>query len=114
MVLSSIVQFIAFFKEQPVLDFFDIPDSEKPSIVVVLCRNENQRTVVDSSYFKNTKEPTIYLYNIFSLSDGGRLFHPSVLSSVPLSIHSTSSSWKKKMMEKDDDESSSSKLKFSN
>ncbi len=34
---------------------------KKPSIVVILRKNENQRTVVDSSYFKNTKESTIVM-----------------------------------------------------
>jgi hypothetical protein len=72
-------------------------------------------------YIKNPLKETkilqeiIYLYNILSLSGGGRPFHPSVLSSILLSIHSTSSSPKKKMMEEEeDDESDSSKLKISN
>jgi hypothetical protein len=42
---------------------------------------------------------TIYLYNILSLSGGRRPFHPSILSSVPSSIHPSSSSRKKKMMD---------------
>jgi hypothetical protein len=37
----------------------------------------------------------VYIYNIL----GGRPFHPSVLSSVPSSIHPSSSTLKKKMME---------------
>jgi hypothetical protein len=43
---------------------------------------------------------SIFIYNILSLSGGGRLFHPSVLSS----IHPSSSSLKKKMMEEEEEE----------
>jgi hypothetical protein len=42
----------------------------------------------------------IFLYNILSLSGGGRPFHPS----VPSSIHPSSSSRKKKMMEEEEEE----------
>jgi hypothetical protein len=40
------------------------------------------------------------MYNILSLSDGGRPFHPSILSS----IHPSSSSRKKKMMEEEEND----------
>jgi len=46
----------------------------------------------------------IFIYNILSLSGGGRPFYPSVPTSVPSSIHPSSSSRKKKMMEEDDDD----------
>jgi len=42
----------------------------------------------------------IFLYNILSLSGGGRPFHPS----VPSSIHPSSSSRKKKMMEEEEED----------
>ncbi len=42
----------------------------------------------------------IFIYNILSLSGGGRPFHPS----VPSSIHPSSSSPKKKMEEEEEEE----------
>jgi hypothetical protein len=42
------------------LVFFDIPDSENRPFWFFV-KMQNQRTVVDSSYFKNTKEPTILM-----------------------------------------------------
>jgi hypothetical protein len=45
-----------------------------------------------------SEKPYIDLYNIL----GGRPLHPSDPSSVPSSIHPSSSSWKKKMMEEED------------
>jgi hypothetical protein len=42
----------------------------------------------------------VVIYNILSLSGGGRPSHPS----VPSSIHPSSSSRKKKMMEEEEDE----------
>jgi hypothetical protein len=44
------------------------------------------------------------MYNILSLSGGGRPFHPSVPSSVLSSIHPSSSSSKKMMEEEEEDE----------
>jgi hypothetical protein len=46
----------------------------------------------------------IFIYNILSLSGGGRPFHPFVPSSIPSSIYPSSSSRKKKMMEEEDDD----------
>ncbi len=44
----------------------------------------------------------VLIYNILSLSSGGRPFHPFVPSSVLSSIHPSSSSEKKKMMEEEE------------
>jgi hypothetical protein len=59
MLLSSVVQLVEFSKNNQFWFFFNILDSENHQLWFFV-KNENQRAVVDSSYFKNTKEePTI-------------------------------------------------------
>ncbi len=53
----------------------------------------------DFTVSEGHRYPLVYLYNIL----GGRSFHPSVSSSVPSSIHPSSSSWKKMMMEEEEE-----------
>jgi hypothetical protein len=61
MVVSSVVQFIEFLKNNNQFWFFWYSSDSENRPFWFFVKMQNQRTVVDSSYFKNTKEPTILM-----------------------------------------------------